>query len=386
MDRYKIIGEKIKKNRHKKQITQAQLAEALYVSAQAVSNWERGVTPPDIDNLCKLSEFFEVSADALLGIHQETEKQVMIGIDGGGTKTEFVLFTETGEILKRIKLPQSNPNDIGFDKCCALISEGIDVLLEYAPDVSGIFGGIAGCASGNNAENLMNYLKRRYKSIEISIDTDGVNALSYIGDSAESMALICGTGSVMFVRENGRKHRIGGWGYLFDEAGSAYDIGKEAIRAALAELDGIGPKTLISELLREQMKSDVWGSLSMVYEKGKAYIASLAPIVFDAAYQEDAIACRILQKNADYLAAMILTAKKQYECGNAIVVCGGLWEHYEECFLPMVKEKLPTDIEFIFPKLPPIYGACVECCRLMGVKVTQEFYDTFYNDYNRIKR
>ena len=64
MDRYKIIGEKIKKNRHKKQITQAQLAEALYVSAQAVSNWERGVTPPDIDNLCKLSEFFEVSADA----------------------------------------------------------------------------------------------------------------------------------------------------------------------------------------------------------------------------------------------------------------------------------------------------------------------------------
>ena len=386
MDRYKIIGEKIKKNRHKKQITQAQLAEALYVSAQAVSNWESGVTPQDIDNLCKLSEFFEVSADSLLGIHQETEKRVLIGIDGGGTKTEFVLFTETGEVLKRLKLPQSNPNDIGFDKCCALISEGIDVLLEYAPDVQAVFGGIAGCASGNNAERLTSFLKRRYKSLEVWIDTDGVNALSYIGDAQESMALICGTGSVMFVREKGKNHRIGGWGYLFDEAGSAYDIGKEAIRVALAEMDGMGPKSLISKLLMEQMKGDVWSSLSMIYEKGKSYIASLAPLVFQAAIEGDSIAYDILKMNAEYLSKMILTAKTNYACGNTVVVCGGIWEHNEKMFLPMVKKYLPKEIQFVFPKLPPIYGACVECCRLMRIKVDQNFYDTFYNDYNRIKR
>lgn len=386
MDRYRIIGEKIKKNRHKKQITQAQLAEALYVSAQAVSNWERGVTPPDIDNLCKLSEFFEVSADSLLGIHHETEKRVLIGIDGGGTKTEFVLFTETGEILKRLKLPQSNPNDIGFDKCCALISEGIDVLLEYAPDVQAIFGGIAGCASGNNAERLTSFLKRRYKSLEVWIDTDGVNALSYIGDAQESMALICGTGSVMFVREKGKNHRIGGWGYLFDEAGSAYDIGKEAIRVALAEMDKMGPESIITKHLKEQMKGDVWTNLSMIYEKGKTYIASLAPLVFQAAQEGDSIAHDILEKNAEHLAKMIMTARQNYSCGNTVVVCGGIWEHNEEMFLPMVKNKLSKDIRFVFPKMPPIYGACVECCRLMRIKVDQEFYDTFYNDYNRIKR
>ena len=327
-----------------------------------------------------------MSADALLGIHQETEKQVMIGIDGGGTKTEFVLFTETGEILKRLKLPQSNPNDIGFDKCCALISEGIDVLLEYAPDVQAIFGGIAGCASGNNAERLRNFLKRRYKSLEVWIDTDGVNVLSYIGDSQESMALICGTGSVMFVRERGKKHRIGGWGYLFDEAGSAYDIGKEAIRVALAELDGMGPKSVITTYLQEQMKGDVWTNLSMIYEKGKAYIASFTPLVFQAAQENDQIACDILKKNAEYLSKMIMTAKKNYACGNTIVVCGGVWEHYEDVFLPMVKEHLPKEIQFVFPKLPPVYGACVECCRLMNIKLEESFYETFYNDYNRIKR
>lgn len=386
MDRYRIIGERIKRNRHKKQITQAQLAEALYVSAQAVSNWERGVTPPDIDNLCKLSEFFEVSADALLGIHQETGKRVMIGIDGGGTKTEFVLFTETGEILKRLKLPQSNPNDIGIDKCCSLISEGIDVLMEYAPDVQAIFGGIAGCASGDNAEKLRNFLKRRYRSIEIWIDTDGVNALSYIGDSRKSMALICGTGSVMFVRENGKKHRIGGWGYLFDEAGSAYDIGKEAVRVALAELDGMGPKSIITTYLKEQMRGDIWENLSMIYEKGKAYIASFTPLVFQAAMNQDEIACDILKKNAEYLARMVVTAKEKYDCGNTIVVCGGVWEHYVDLFLPMVKKYLPKEIEFVFPKLPPIYGACVECCHLMNIEVDQNFYNTFYNEYNRIKR
>ena len=79
----------------------------------------------------------------------------MIGIDGGGTKTEFILCTEKGIILDRVKLSRSNPNDIGLEKCCEVLTEGIDKLLEIAPSVCSIFAGIAGCLTGDNAERVV---------------------------------------------------------------------------------------------------------------------------------------------------------------------------------------------------------------------------------------
>ena len=51
------------------------------------------------------------------------------------------------------------------------------------------------------------------------------------------MSVISGTGSVVFVRRDDGQVRLGGWGYLFDRAGSAYDMGRDAIRIALEEED-----------------------------------------------------------------------------------------------------------------------------------------------------
>ncbi len=53
--------------RKSKGLTQAQLGERIYVSETAVSKWERGVTLPDIDTLCKVADYFEISLEELLG-------------------------------------------------------------------------------------------------------------------------------------------------------------------------------------------------------------------------------------------------------------------------------------------------------------------------------
>lgn len=62
------IGEVIKSKRQKKNITQAELAELLKVTPQAVSRWEMGVSYPDIAMVPKISEVLQVTADELLGI------------------------------------------------------------------------------------------------------------------------------------------------------------------------------------------------------------------------------------------------------------------------------------------------------------------------------
>lgn len=383
--KYAVLGENIKKYRKRHNYTQAQLAEELFVSSQAISNWERAVTPPDLENLCKLAELFRISVDTLIGRNDFSAKRLMIGIDGGGTKTEFVLFSENGEILRRIKLAQSNPNDIGVEECCAVLTEGLDILLEFSPSVCGVFAGIAGATTGDNGQKISAYLGKRYDSVKIKVDTDAVNMISCNAPGTTGMALICGTGSVLFARENGILHRIGGWGYLFDEKGSAYDIGKDAIRSALAQQDGLGEKTIITDMLKEKLKSEMWDCLNMVYQKGKTYIASLAPVVFSAASAGDAVAERIIQKNADHLAQLINTAKKNYHCGNDIIAGGGLIENGKNILLPMIKKSVSSDINFVFPKLPPVYGACIECLRLMDITVEKGFYETFYNDYTSLK-
>lgn len=60
------IGDKIKKLRRKKKITQEQLAKHLNVTPQAVSKWEKGLTYPEINLLVPIADYFSVTVDYLL--------------------------------------------------------------------------------------------------------------------------------------------------------------------------------------------------------------------------------------------------------------------------------------------------------------------------------
>ncbi|MDE5943459.1 MAG: helix-turn-helix domain-containing protein [Clostridia bacterium] len=61
------IGKKISLLRKEKGLSQEELADALYVSRQSVSKWERGQSVPDAENISAMCAFFGVSADSLLG-------------------------------------------------------------------------------------------------------------------------------------------------------------------------------------------------------------------------------------------------------------------------------------------------------------------------------
>ena len=76
------IGEKIVFLRRKKGITQAELADQLHFTRQAVSNWERGITEPDAHTLSVIAAYFGISTDELLGISPERQSYASaIGTD-----------------------------------------------------------------------------------------------------------------------------------------------------------------------------------------------------------------------------------------------------------------------------------------------------------------
>ncbi len=374
-----ILGTRIKELRKQRGLTQNAFAEALHVSFQAVSNWERGIAPPELENLVNIAAYFGVLVDDLL---RPRSDDLFLGIDGGGTKTEFAVISSDGCVRKRFVRSGCNPNDIGFSKMSDLIIDGIGEILVEFQSVHHIFCGIAGIATGNYAKQLYNELKSRYPQINADIKNDSFNLFAL--DKRADMAVISGTGSVVFIKNGDIYKRLGGWGYLLDSAGSAYDIGRDALREALREEDMKEAPTLMSCLLREKLNTaTVWEHINTVYTEGKPYIAGLASIVFEAYRQEDEKAKHIVDRNAMALAEWLNAGVKLYGASPVAIASGGLFEHYGKIMIPHI-EKYST-VKLIVNDLPPIYGACKNACAMVDDKISDGFYENFKRTYGGMK-
>ena len=151
------FAENLKAYRKAEKLSQGALAELLKLSPQSISKWERGESYPDIEKLVALSDIFKVSVDCLVG-HSNEHKKIMIAVDGGGTKTEFIMFSEDGVILEHLKLGGCNPNSVGIEASVEILCRGIDTFLNICHDVCGIYIGAAGVLLGTGASALAAYL------------------------------------------------------------------------------------------------------------------------------------------------------------------------------------------------------------------------------------
>ena len=91
-----MLNENIKKLRLARGINQVELASALNVSKQCVSNWENDYILPSIEMLIKLAKFFNVTTDYLLGLSAEETLSV-----NGLTETQIAHLRLLVEDLKR---------------------------------------------------------------------------------------------------------------------------------------------------------------------------------------------------------------------------------------------------------------------------------------------
>mgnify|MGYP002748342698 CR=1 FL=1 len=97
------FGKRIKELRQKAGLTQQQLAERIWVSKAAISNYELYERNPSPEILIKLAKVFHVSTDYLLGI--ETEAQVL---DVSGLTDEDIQLLESTTALLRKKNMERN--------------------------------------------------------------------------------------------------------------------------------------------------------------------------------------------------------------------------------------------------------------------------------------
>ena len=371
----KSMGERIRELRRKSGLTQSDFAEMMSVSFQAVSNWERGIAPPELGNLIMIADRFGVSVDSLL---RPVGEDYFIGVDGGGTKTEFALVTKDGYVEKRIVKEGCNPNDVGYDKMRDTVRGGILEITTGCPTVKAIFCGIAGTSVGDSAKRLCFDLKESFPSARIQIKSDAFNLFGSM--DGVDMAIISGTGSVAFVKRDDAYVRIGGWGYMLGDEGSGFGIGRDAICQALKEEDLKKNPSLTSEILRQKLGSNtVFEQINTIYRQGRPYVAKLSSAVFEAYSHRDSAAIEIIDKNAKALADLLNTGVGLYGAQPRSIASGGIFERYRDIMLPHIRKY--TTVEILFTGLSPVYGACRSACSLVGIKTDEGFLDNFRKTY-----
>lgn len=355
----------LQKARKEQGMTQSELADRLLVSSQSVSYWECGKGMPDIAHLCEIADILAVSLDELL---RKPDRQVrgFIGIDGGGTKTEFLLIDETGQKIDSVALEGCNPNACRIQKSLDILRRGIEQLRPRTTNVVGIFLGGAGFDVGNHSDVMIDTLSEWYPGVKVGCANDIYNVIACGSQPDHCIAAISGTGCAVYSSWEGDVRRVGGLGYLFERCGSGYDIGRDAISAALWARDGTGDMTLLTKLVEEKLGGTAWDHINLLYQSDVAYIASFAPLVSRAAEQGDPVAINIMERSSEYMVRMIRAARSHVPAVRNVVLSGSMFSK-NDMFFRMVAQKLDPELVLERVTWPPVWGACLQCAKMCGV-------------------
>ncbi len=361
-----IIARNIRSRRKALKMTQNMLADLLGYSAKAVSKWESGAGAPPTVTLPRLAQVLQTNLDSLMG--DTSDQTFYLGIDGGGTKTEFALADSNGNIIKTVCLGTSNPSDIGIENALNVLRVGIIEVCENIPKSNiSVFAGLAGGSLAGISEQISGFLSK-FGFADTKNGSDAMNAVSASLGDADGISVIMGTGSVTFAQVNGKTHRVGGYGYLLGDAGSGFSIGREAILAALRFEDGSGEETVLYEAVRKKCGTEsVLESLGKFYSGGKRMIAQYAPLVMNAYEGGDKVAERILFDDLEQVAQTIRGAAKFLRNKKEpirVVLCGGLCTKDDIIYRALCEIMAKENYSISVCELPLYLGAL----RLAGMR------------------
>jgi N-acetylglucosamine kinase-like BadF-type ATPase len=186
-----------------------------------------------------------------------------------------------------------------------------------------------------------------------------------LGLKAGVLAL-AGTGSaILGVGANGERVKVGGWGPIYGDEGSAYRVGQMALRAAARAYDGRGPDTALkNEIPRALGIVDFKQTVSRVYAQAMEPrdIATLSPVAYEVAEAGDEVAREIFFRAGEELAESVEAAIRQLKMDHSEVLVSYQGSVLESCallrarFVETLKQKVP-ECQILPPRFEPVVGA-----------------------------
>ncbi len=250
------------------------------------------------------------------------DRDILIGIDGGGSKTTALVAARDGATLGRGTSGPSNYLVIGAEAAYAALDAAVEAAAGGRPlRPVALCLGMAGAARPADQAVLRAWTDARFPGAPVIITHDARLALAAGTPEGWGVAVLCGTGAMVYGEtQRGQAARADGWGYLLGDDGSGYAIGRAALRAVARAADGRGPQTALTEaILAHWSLEQPQDLIGHVYKSTqRADIAMLAALVQAMALQGDAVAEAILQDTGRELAISVEAVARRLALTGAI--------------------------------------------------------------------
>jgi N-acetylmuramic acid 6-phosphate etherase len=242
--------------------------------------------------------------------------QILLGIDGGGSKTAAQIATIDGRPLGTGRRGASNYQAVGLEAALDALNGAINAACEEAgiaqKQINAICLGLAGVDRPEDRDIFARWLAERMPGIASIIVNDAHLLLAAGTPQGWGIALICGTGSICIGRSpDGALVRVDGWGHILGDQGSGYAIGRLSLQAAMKAYDGRGPATtLLPAILDHWQLPNAEALIARVYQQqaSTTEIAALSRLTDAAAEAGDPVAQMLLSTVAQELALNVATA------------------------------------------------------------------------------
>lgn len=297
-----------------------------------------------------------------------------LAADGGGSKLQAILYNEDLRVVRADRVAGVNTLYKPVDTVRTNVEGMMENLLK---DLDGELAAADLCLMG--AKDVMTDILNRFGLCDnIYFHSEPVIGLA-ASFQREGVVALSGTGSDAFFIKNGVwKTAVGGWGPLLGDEGSGYDIGLNALKAAIYSYDGRKEKSMLYDLVMEKWHlDDLWDIVLHLAGNPDARheVASAASLCAKAAHAGDKAALRIYERAALDMSLLARTVIRQHrdEWDGTVTIMGGAWKGHPSMFNIFKQE-----IELLYPEatvskplFEPVVGCAVLRCLREGMTVEE---------------
>ncbi len=302
---------------------------------------------------------------------------VLLAIDGGGTRTRCIAIDRDGGIRGEGRAGASNHLHVPMEAATAALRSATGAALSAAcataADVALVSAGLAGVDfDGTGAEDAARMLR------SIGLDRAVVHGDMVIAHrgalaGAPGVVALAGTGSsVLGISADGTMTKAGGWGPLYGDQGSAYQLGRLGLAAAAEAFDGSGAATRLVERLTIALGVPEFpATVSRLYSDqcGPAHVAALAPVVDACAEEGDEVAAAICRLAGAELARAVLAVQRRLPTPEKLISYQGAVlsrsRLVRAAFLTALDAE-GRDLDVRPPRFEPIIGAARLGAAMLG--------------------
>jgi N-acetylmuramic acid 6-phosphate etherase len=280
----------------------------------------------------------------------------ILGVEGGGTKTAWVLVERTADGLRVVdqgRLPPSNFRLTSTERLRSIFRQ-----LPAEADRVGMF--LAGCGADDRG-SLELLCTEVWPKARIVTGSDRDSGLAAALGGGDGIAVNAGTGASVTGRRGDRIEKAGGWGHILGDAGGGYFLSVQALRLILREYDlHRSDAQFTADILRALSLNSRDELVRWAQNADKMEIASLAPIVFEAATKSDANALKIIEEGTGVLSEYTeAVATRLHLLAPKVILLGGLFQRdsaYTHAFRRKLKKNMP-DARVAMSERSPEFGA-----------------------------